>query len=77
MMGMKTYAEVRAEVKAAFDKEGIAMEEWLDNEIRKLNRESPRDTSALRTLRMIQKALLEDDTSAKSTKRGRKAVKKK
>jgi hypothetical protein len=57
MMGNKKLSDIKAEIRAAFAKEGIDVETWLDLQMAKLQRGPSPNADALKSLRMIRNGL--------------------
>jgi hypothetical protein len=70
MMGKRTLADIRADLVQARTSKGKPFPEWLEQELRRLERAPEADKQALETLLMLRDAL--SAPQAKKPARGRR-----
>lgn len=57
MIGPKKLSEIKAELRAAFSKEGIDLEKWLDEQMAQVQHGPCSDKDLQQTLAMLDNAL--------------------
>lgn len=68
MTGRQTLRETKAQVRRAFAERGLDVERWLDEQMRKLQREPPPAAEAVKSLRLLRNALRRQTRATKKRK---------
>lgn len=73
MTGRETLRETKGQVRQAFADEGLDVERWLDEQMTKLNRESPPAAEAIRSLQLLRNSFRAEKKSKSASKVAKKS----